>query len=41
MSLIRPETCQNCDYQTSWSQEQIDTYQAELTEELGYNDGWE
>jgi len=30
MSKINPKTCQNCDYQTGWTQEQIDDYKAIL-----------
>ena len=38
MSAIDPTRCQNCDYETNWSQEQIDTYQAILCRDLGYED---
>lgn len=38
MSLRDPRTCQNCDYQTDWTQEQVDMYQAQLSDRLGYED---
>ena len=30
MSLINPTTCQNCDYQTTWTQTEITEYQLML-----------